>query len=205
MQDCCWDDNMVESCPALKYASTRNHLYSLGHKVEMLAAFSPKLQYINEWWKQLYGESEGKRGKGILPHSLCYTTDLHSMGQYLQEGERIMFETIICVQQSQKSISIPFDSENADGLNYLNGKSLSEVNHCAEKGTTLAHHEGGVPVIRIEIPKIDEDHLGQLIYFFEFACGISGYMLGVNPFNQPGVEAYKRNMFALLGKPGLSR
>ena len=160
------------------------------------------MKYLSEWWKQLYGESEGKEGKGILPHSLSFTTDLHSMGQYVQEGERLMFETVLSVVQPRHSIAIPDDEQNLDGINYLLGKSLTEINHNAELGTILAHCDGGVPVLRIEVPEVDEYYLGQLIYFFEFACGVSGYVLGVNPFDQPGVEAYKKNMFRLLGKPG---
>ena len=188
--------------PALQYAAIRNLLYSKGKKVEMLVSFLPTLRYISEWWKQLYGESEGKDHKGILPHSLCFTTDLHSMGQYVQDGERHLFETLISVEKAHTHVDIPFDEQNLDGLNYLHQKSLNDINHCAEQGTTIAHTNGGVPVVKIQIPEISAYTLGQLIYFFEFACGVSGYMLGVNPFDQPGVEAYKKNMFALLGKPG---
>ena len=164
--------------------------------------FVPQLKYFSEWWKQLYGESEGKDGKGILPHSLSFTTDLHSMGQYVQDGERIMFETVISVASPSHRVAIPDDEQNLDGINYLLGKSLTEINRNAELGTVMAHRDGGVPVLRIEIPKVDEYVLGQMIYFFEFACGVSGYVLKVNPFDQPGVEAYKKNMFRLLGKPG---
>ena len=200
-QLCVANDNLDQN-PALLYAALRNILYRKGKKVEMLVNFLPNLKYISEWWKQLYGESEGKEHKGILPHSLSFTTDLHSMGQYVQEGERLMFETFISVDKPATSVSIPSDEQNLDGINYLLGKSLNEINHNAELGTMIAHRGGGVPVIKVGVPKIDEYVLGQLIYFFEFACGVSGYTLGVNPFDQPGVEAYKKNMFILLGKPG---
>lgn len=202
MRDICVKDNTLEGNPALLYAAIRNILYDGGRKVEILENFVPNLKYISEWWKQLYGESEGKEGKGILPHSLSFTTDLHSMGQYVQEGERLMFETVLSVAKPRHTVAIPADEQNLDGINYLLGKSLTEINHNAELGTILAHKDGGVPVLRIEIPEVSEYVLGQLIYFFEFACGVSGYMLGVNPFDQPGVEAYKKNMFRLLGKPG---
>ena len=198
---CIASDNLIEN-PALLYAALRNILYRKGKKVEMLVNFLPNLKYISEWWKQLYGESEGKEHKGILPHSLSFTTDLHSMGQYVQDGERLMFETFISVDKPATSVSIPNDEQNLDGINYLLGKSLNEINHNAELGTMIAHKGGGVPVLKVSVPKIDEYVLGQLIYFFEFACGVSGYTLGVNPFDQPGVEAYKKNMFILLGKPG---
>ena len=192
-----FEDNL----PA-QYAAVRNALYRNGKKIEILGSYEPKLQNINEWWKQLYGESEGKDGKGIYPASVTLTADLHSMGQYIQEGERSMFETIISVLTPDHEVRVNSDADNLDGLNYLAGKRLNEVNKMAELGVCLAHTDGGVPNIRVEIPRIDERSLGALIYFFEKACGISGYMLGVNPFNQPGVEAYKRNMFALLEKPG---
>ena len=205
MRDICMNSNSVEDNPALMYAAIRNILYRKGRKVEILENFVPNLKYISEWWKQLYGESEGKEGKGILPHSLSFTTDLHSMGQYVQEGERLMFETVLSVARPHDKVEIPSDAQNLDGINYLVGKSLTEINHNAELGTILAHVDGGVPVLRIEIPSVDEYVLGQLIYFFEFACGVSGYMLGVNPFDQPGVEAYKKNMFRLLGKPGYEK
>ena len=198
---CIANDNLNEN-PALQYAALRNILYRKGKKVEMLVNFLPNLKYLSEWWKQLYGESEGKDHKGILPHSLSFTTDLHSMGQYVQDGERLMFETFVSVDKPATSVSIPGDEQNLDGINYLLGKSLNEINHNAELGTMIAHKGGGVPVLKISVPKIDEYVLGQLIYFFEFACGVSGYTLGVNPFDQPGVEAYKKNMFILLGKPG---
>ena len=205
MRKLCVAEDDIEKNPAMLYAAIRNMLYRKGRKVEMLVNFTPQLNYISEWWKQLFGESEGKDGKGILPHSLSFTTDLHSMGQYVQDGERIMFETVLSVARPAHNVNIPYDSQNLDGINYLTGKSLTEINHNAESGTIEAHVSGGVPVIRLEMPSIDEYYIGQLLYFFEFACGISGYTLGVNPFNQPGVEAYKRNMFRLLGKPGYER
>ena len=191
-----------ENNPAAIYAAARNTLYKSGKKIEILANFHDKLVYLSEWWKQLYGESEGKDGKGIYPASVYFTADLHSMGQYIQEGERHIFETVISVKNSNGKVSIPAEKEDLDQLNYLAGKSISEVNRMAELGTMLAHVDGGVPNIRIEIDSISEYNLGQLVYFFEIACGISGYLLEVNPFNQPGVEAYKKNMFALLEKPG---
>ena len=184
------------------YAATRNELYKSGKKIEILANFNPKLHYVSEWWKQLYGESEGKENKGIFNASVDFTTDLHSMGQWIQEGERSIFETVISVFETKYKVEVPFDEENLDGLNFLSGKRVDFVNKMAELGTQLAHLDGGVPNIKIEMPELNEYYLGQLIYFFEKACGISGYMLGVNPFDQPGVEAYKKNMFALLNKPG---
>ncbi len=190
-------DNCAET-----YACIRNALYRSGKKIEILVNFEPKLHYFSEWWKQLYGESEGKEGKGIFPAAVDFTTDLHSMGQYIQQGERTLFETVISVETPKHQLVIPEDGENLDGLNYIAGKRISDVNKMAEAGTRLAHEDGGVPVVRISIPKLDEHTLGSLIYFFEKACGISGYLLEVNPFDQPGVEAYKKNMFALLGKPG---
>ena len=192
----------VEQNIAAQYAIVRNELYAAGKKIEILASYEPKLQYIAEWWKQLYGESEGKDGLGIFPASVTLTADLHSMGQYIQEGERTLFETVISVANSKHTIKVDSDEQNLDGLNFLTGKRLSEINKMAELGVQLAHVDGGVPNMRIEIPQIDEKAIGELLYFFEKACGISGYMLGVNPFNQPGVEAYKKNMFALLDKPG---
>ncbi len=188
--------------PAAIYATVRNALYANGKKIEILGSYEPQLQYVNEWWKQLYGESEGKQGKGIFPASVTLTADLHSMGQYIQEGERTLFETIISVVEPDHKVLIEADTENLDGLNFLSGKRISEVNRMAELGVQLAHVDGGVPNIRIEIPRIDAHTVGGLLYFFEKACGISGYLLGVNPFDQPGVEAYKKNMFALLDKPG---
>ena len=192
----------VDENISAQYAIVRNELYREGKKTEILGSYEPKLQYVGEWWKQLYGESEGKDGKGIFPASVTLTADLHSMGQYIQEGERTLFETIISVAESKHSVKVESDAENLDGLNYLAGKRISQINHMAELGVRLAHIDGGVPNIRVEIPTIDAESLGALIYFFEKACGISGYLLGVNPFNQPGVEAYKKNMFALLDKPG---
>ena len=182
--------------------SRAQRTYNGGKKVEILGSYEPKLQYINEWWKQLYGESEGKQGKGIFPASVTLTADLHSMGQYIQDGERTLFETIISVAKPAHEVVIEAEAENLDGLNFLAGKRISEVNRMAELGVQLAHVDGGVPNIRVEIPAIDAHAIGSLLYFFEKACGISGYILGVNPFDQPGVEAYKKNMFALLDKPG---
>ena len=191
------DDNIVT-----RYAVLRNALYEAGKKIEILVNFQPKLHYMNEWWKQLYGESEGKDGKGIFPAAVDFTTDLHSMGQWIQEGERTIFETVVSVETPRHTVLFPHDEENLDGLNFLEGKRVDEVNKMAELGTQLAHVDGGVPNIRVVMPELNEYYLGQLIYFFERACGVSGLLLGVNPFNQPGVEAYKKNMFALLGKPG---
>ncbi len=188
--------------PCAIYAATRNALYAAGKKVEILVNYQPKLHYVAEWWKQLYGESEGKDHKGIFPASVDFSTDLHSMGQWIQDGERTIFETVISIDKPNSSLTVPSDEENLDGLNFLAGKHVDEVNHMAELGTQLAHVDGGVPNLRITIPQLDEYNIGQLIYFFEKACGISGLVLGVNPFNQPGVEAYKKNMFALLNKPG---
>ncbi|MBQ8606975.1 MAG: glucose-6-phosphate isomerase [Bacteroidaceae bacterium] len=188
--------------PAAIYAAIRNLLYANGKKIEILVNYQPKLHYMMEWWKQLYGESEGKDGKGIFPASVDFSTDLHSMGQWIQEGERTIFETVISVESPNKHMVVPSDEENLDGLNFLAGKRVDEVNKMAELGTQLAHVDGEVPNLRISVPTLNEYYIGQLIYFFEKACGISGYLLGVNPFNQPGVEAYKKNMFALLGKPG---
>lgn len=184
------------------YAKTRNALYNAGKKIEILVNYTPKLHYVSEWWKQLYGESEGKDNKGIFPASVDNSTDLHSMGQWIQDGERTIFETVISVEKAHHSVIIPTDKDNLDNLNYIAGKHVDEVNKMAELGTRIAHVDGGVPNMTISIPEVNEYWLGQLIYFFEKACGISGYILGVNPFNQPGVEAYKKNMFALLNKPG---
>lgn len=191
-----------EDNEAMKYAAIRNILLRKGKSVEVLANYEPALHYIGEWWKQLYGESEGKDQKGIFPAAVDFTTDLHSMGQFIQDGARIMFETVMNVEEARETITIEKESEDLDGLNYLAGKTMDFVNKSAMNGTILAHTDGNVPNLMIKIPKMDEFHLGQLFYFFEFACGVSGYILGVNPFNQPGVESYKRNMFALLGKPG---
>jgi glucose-6-phosphate isomerase len=192
-----------EENPSAIYAACRNALYAQeGKKIEILVNYQPKLHYMNEWWKQLYGESEGKDKKGIFPAAVDFTTDLHSMGQWIQDGERTIFETVISVEQPEKKVLFPTDEENLDGLNFLAGKRVDEVNKMAELGTQLAHVDGGVPNIRISMPRLDAYNLGQVIYFFEKACGISGLLLEVNPFNQPGVEAYKKNMFALLNKPG---
>ena len=188
--------------PAAIYAAARNILYNNGKKIEILVNYNPRLHYIGEWWKQLYGESEGKDHKGIFPASVDNSTDLHSMGQWIQDGERTIFETVLSVAETRHTLTIPHDAEDLDGLNYIAGKRIDHVNKMAELGTRMAHLDGGVPNITITVPRLDEYCLGQLIYFFEKACGISGYILGVNPFNQPGVEDYKRNMFALLEKPG---
>lgn len=202
MEKLCGDNVPFAQNPAAIYAATRNALYKAGKKTEILANFNPKLHFFAEWWKQLYGESEGKDHLGIFPAAVDFTTDLHSMGQWIQEGERTIFETVLSVMNMEHEVVIPSDEENLDGLNFLAGKRVDQVNKMAELGTQIAHVDGGVPNIRIEIPAITEYCLGQLIYFFEKACGISGYLLEVNPFDQPGVEAYKKNMFALLDKPG---
>ncbi len=202
MQAACDESVPFAENPAAIYAATRNALYQAGKKIEILVNFNPKLHYFAEWWKQLYGESEGKDKLGIFPASVDFTTDLHSMGQWIQDGERTIFETVLSVGEMKHTVVIPSDEDNLDGLNFLAGKRVDEVNKMAELGTQIAHIDGGVPNLKIEIPALTEQYLGQLIYFFEKACGISGYILGVNPFNQPGVEDYKRNMFALLDKPG---
>ena len=202
MEKLCGDQVPFAQNPAAIYAATRNALYKAGKKTEILANFNPKLHFFAEWWKQLYGESEGKDHLGIFPAAVDFTTDLHSMGQWIQEGERTIFETVLSVMNMEHEVVIPSDEENLDGLNFLAGKRVDQVNKMAELGTQIAHVDGGVPNIKIEIPAITEYCSGQLIYFFEKACGISGYLLGVNPFDQPGVEAYKKNMFALLDKPG---
>lgn len=203
MMQICGIDTPFEQNPAALYAAARNVLYQQeGKKVELLVNFHPKLHYVSEWWKQLYGESEGKENKGIFPASVDFTTDLHSMGQYIQEGERILMETVISVAKPNHEVIFPNDDQNLDGLNFLAGKRVDEVNKMAELGTQIAHVDGGVPNMQIILPELNEYYLGELIYFFERGCGISGYLLGVNPFNQPGVEAYKKNMFALLDKPG---
>lgn len=191
--------------PAAIYAAARNLLYRNGKFTELLVAYEPSLVYLTEWWKQLYGESEGKEHKGIFPAGVTFTADLHSMGQYIQEGMRTIFETVISVESTTATLRVPEDPENLDGLNFIAGKRLSEVNRMAELGTMLAHVDGGVPNIKIQLPGLNAESIGQLIYFFEFACALSGYALGVNPFDQPGVEAYKKNMFALLGKPGFEK
>ena len=200
MQEICSERNA--SNPAVLYAAARNALYLSGKKIEILVNYNPKLQYLGEWWKQLFGESEGKEGKGIFPASVNFSTDLHSLGQYIQEGERIMFETNLLVKLPDHTLKIEKDPDDLDGLNFLSGKRIEQVNKMAQLGTRLAHTDGGVPNIVIEMEKIDEYNIGEIFYLFEMACGISGYMLGVNPFDQPGVEQYKRNMFALLEKPG---
>ena len=187
---------------AMQYAAVRNILLRKGKTVEVLANYEPSLHYVSEWWKQLYGESEGKDKKGIFPASVDLTTDLHSMGQFIQDGSRIMFETVLNVEKSKVSVVIDEDPEDLDGLNYLAGKDMDFVNKSAMNGTILAHTDGNVPNLIVNIPEQNEFYLGELLYMYEFACGVSGYILGVNPFNQPGVESYKKNMFALLGKPG---
>lgn len=194
----------AENISAL-YAAARNELYKGGKKIEILCNFHPKLHYIAEWWKQLYGESEGKENKGIFPAAVDLTTDLHSMGQWIQEGERTIFETVISVEEPNHKVVVPTDEANLDGLNFLAGKRVDEVNKMAELGTQLAHVDGGVPNIKVTMPAVTPYYIGQLFYFFEKACGVSGYILNVNPFNQPGVEAYKKNMFALLNKPGYEK
>ncbi len=195
------NENLAEN-DCYTYAAVRNILYRDGKAIEMLVNYDPELQYFGEWWKQLYGESEGKDGKGIFPASASFSTDLHSMGQYIQDGVRHLFETILYVENPKEDITLTEDADNVDGLNFLAGKTVDFVNKKAFEGTLLAHTDGNVPNIVLKLKSLDEYTLGQLIYFFEKACGISGYMLGVNPFDQPGVESYKKNMFALLGKPG---
>ena len=203
MEKACDKDVAFEENPAAIYAATRQALYTqAGKKIEIVCNFQPKLHYFAEWWKQLYGESEGKDQKGIFPAACDFTTDLHSMGQWIQEGERSIFETVISVETPNEKLLFPHDDENLDGLNFLEGKRVDEVNKMAELGTRLAHVDGGVPNILVNVPELNAYYLGQLIYFFEKACGISGLLEEVNPFNQPGVEAYKKNMFALLNKPG---
>ena len=191
--------------PALLYAALRNIIHRKGKAVEILANYEPSLHYISEWWKQLYGESEGKDNKGIYPASVDLTTDLHSMGQFIQEGSRILYETVISIEEPLVNMLLEEEEKDTDGMNYLAGKSIDFVNKSAMNGTILAHTDGGVPNLSIVLPKLNEEYLGELFYFFEFACGVSGYILAVNPFNQPGVESYKKNMFALLGKPGFER
>ena len=203
MEKACGKDVPFAENIAAQYAAVRNALYAeAGKKIEIMVNYQPKLHFMSEWWKQLYGESEGKDGKGIFPASCDFTTDLHSMGQWIQEGERTIYETVISVEKPNRTMLFPNDEENLDGLNFLAGKRVDDVNKMAELGTRLAHVDGGVPNIRVSMPELNEYYLGQLIYFFELGCGISGNILGVNPFNQPGVEAYKKNMFALLDKPG---
>jgi glucose-6-phosphate isomerase len=205
MEKTCGLETAFEANPAAVYAATRNELYKSGKKVEILVNYHPKLHFIAEWWKQLYGESEGKDNLGIFPAAVDLTTDLHSMGQWIQEGERIIFETVLTVGSANREVVIPSDEANLDGLNFLAGKRVDNVNKMAELGTQIAHVDGNVPNLKIEIPVLNEYYIGQLLYMFEKACGISGYVLGVNPFDQPGVEAYKKNMFALLEKPGFEK
>lgn len=202
MRKICIDSSSLQDNPAACYAAIRSSLYRLGHQIEILVNYEPSLHYFAEWWKQLFGESEGKENEGLFPAAVDFTGDLHSMGQYIQEGQRVIFETVIHVQKPNHSLTIPTDEANLDGMNFLAGKSLFEVNAMAALATTLAHTDGEVPNLEIHIPEIDEFSLGQLIYFFQFSCALSGYLTGINPFNQPGVEAYKNNMFALLAKPG---
>lgn len=202
MEKACDEKMPFEENPAAQYAAVRNALYQSGKKIEILVNYQPKLHFMSEWWKQLYGESEGKNHKGIYPASVDFTTDLHSMGQWIQDGERTIFETVLSIEKPNQTLLFPEDEENLDGLNFLAGKRVDEVNKMAELGTKLAHVDGGVPNLRISIPELNEYYIGQMIYFFEIGCGISGNILGVNTFNQPGVEAYKKNMFALLNKPG---
>jgi len=196
------EGNDSPSNMAVAYAAARNALYQKGYTTEILISYEPSLLYLAEWWKQLYGESEGKESKGIFPASVTFTTDLHSMGQYIQQGERKLFETVIHAAMPRDSLVVPHSSDDSDGMGFIAGITLTEVNHKAEDGTRIAHIDGGVPVITVNLPRIDEYYLGKLMYFFELACAISGYVLGVNPFDQPGVESYKKNMFALLGKKG---
>ena len=196
------DNRNTDTNPAIIYAATRNLIMQTGRAVEVLVNYNPKLHYIAEWWKQLYGESEGKERTGIFPASVDFTTDLHSLGQYIQDGQRILFETVLSVKSSAEKLEIPYNKDDSDQLNFLAGQRLFEVNQNAEKGTVLAHNDGEVPVISVDIPSLDINYVGQLLYLFEIACAISGYILDVNPFDQPGVEAYKKNMFALLNKPG---
>lgn len=203
MEKACGKDVAFEENPAAIYAATRQALYTqAGKKIEIVCNFQPKLHYFAEWWKQLYGESEGKDGKGIFPTSAMFSTDLHSLGQMIQQGERTLFETIVDIEKPDRDIPIESDPQNLDGMNFLAGKNMSEVNHTAFTATALAHNDGGVPNLIVSVPSRSAESFGALVYFFEFACGISAYLLGVNPFNQPGVEAYKTNMYALLGKPG---
>ncbi len=195
----------IDENPVATYAAVRNALYAKGKIIEIMVNYEPRLFYFTEWWKQLYGESEGKENKGIFPSGVSNTTDLHSMGQYIQEGLRILFETVLSVEKPKHKLLIPSDEANLDKLNYIAGKRIHEVNRMAELGTTLAHVDGGVPNLKVTIPEISEEMMGEVIYFYEMACAVSGYILGINPFDQPGVEAYKRNMFALLGKPGFEK
>ncbi|MBK7029604.1 MAG: glucose-6-phosphate isomerase [Bacteroidales bacterium] len=205
MRKVCMETPSIIDNPAARYAAIRNSFYRMGKQVEILVNYEPSLMYITEWWKQLYGESEGKDGEGIFPAGVGFTTDLHSMGQYIQDGQRMIFETVITVDQPARLLKVPHDPSDLDGMNFIAGKTMNEVNQMAALGTVLAHIDGEVPNLSLSIPKLNESSIGELLYFFEFACGLSGYLLGVNPFDQPGVEAYKKNMFALLGKPGYEK
>lgn len=205
MKDLVTTAKTIEENPAFKYVAARNALYRAGKPVEITVNYQPSLNYITEWWKQLFGESEGKQNRGIFPAGVSFTTDLHSMGQYVQDGLRILFETVLSIEQPQKSIQVPHEDDDSDGLNFMAGRRINLINREAERGTLLAHMDGGVPNIMITLPQVNEYTLGQLIYFYEFSCALSGYVLDVNPFDQPGVEAYKKNMFALLGKPGFEK
>jgi glucose-6-phosphate isomerase len=202
MRKTCTETSSIADNPAACYAAIRSSLYRMGHQIEILVNYEPSLHFVAEWWKQLFGESEGKENEGLFPASVDFTSDLHSMGQYIQEGQRMLFETVIHVLKPKQPLLIPTDELNLDGMNFVAGKTLHEVNATAALATTLAHIDGEVPNLDILLPEINERSLGELMYFFEFACGLSGYLLGINPFNQTGVEAYKKNMFALLGKPG---
>lgn len=205
MRERLMSNNRLDNNEAFMYAAARNALYQKGKTTEVMACYDPMWQYFTEWWKQLFGESEGKEKKGIFPAAVSFTTDLHSLGQYMQDGERNLFETVLHVEQAGPIVSVPSDDQDRDKLNYLAGLSVNEINQRAETGTIMAHVDGGVPVIQISIPKMDEYNLGKLLFFFQYSCALSGYLLGVNPFDQPGVEAYKSNMFALLGKPGYEK
>ena len=205
MRELVLNNHDMATNPVMMYAAARNALYRKGKTTEIMVSYLPNLYYMTEWWKQLYGESEGKENKGIFPAGVGFTTDLHSMGQYIQDGLRNIFETVISVEKTKYTLLVPEDEVNADRLNYLAGRKFDQVNKMAELGTLIAHVDGGVPNIRLSMPEVNEYYLGQLIYFFEVGCAVSGYILGVNPFDQPGVEAYKKNMFALLGKPGFEK
>jgi glucose-6-phosphate isomerase len=205
MEELSKTESSLEKNPASLYATARNVLYGKGKVIEILAGYTPNINYVIEWWKQLYGESEGKEGKGIFPAGVNFTTDLHSMGQMVQDGMRNVFETVISIEKPNRTLTVPVDEANLDELNFISGKRMGEINKMAELGTMLAHVEGGVPNISITLDRLDEESLGAMLYFFEKGCGVSGYMLGVNPFDQPGVEAYKKNMFALLNKPGFEK
>ena len=202
MRKACTETSSISDNPAACYAAIRSSLYRMGHQIEILVNYEPSLHYVAEWWKQLFGESEGKENEGLFPAAVDFTSDLHSLGQYIQEGQRMLFETVIHVLKPKHPLIIPFDETNLDGMNFVAGKTLHEINATTALATTLAHIDGEVPNLDILLPEINERSLGELLYFFEFACGLSGYLLGINPFNQPGVETYKKNMFALLGKPG---